>query len=71
MIRVFAGMLLGFLMLSLLVMGAYMLRITPEVVNCDRGRQSVVWRVTKVHRTYVTDLVHREIGNCNLWFHAR
>ncbi len=55
----------------LLAMGAYMFRITPEVVNCDRGRQSVHVEVTKALRIYQTDLVHREIGECNLWFHTR
>ena len=25
----------------LLLVGAYMMRMTPEVINCDRGRQSV------------------------------
>jgi hypothetical protein len=54
-----------------LVTGAYMMRITPEVVNCDRGRQSVHVEVTKALRAYQTHLVHREIGECSLWFHAR
>ncbi len=30
----------------LLVMGAYMMRFTPEVINCDRGRQSATVRVS-------------------------
>ena len=30
----------------LLIMGAYMVRITPEVINCDTGRQSATVRVS-------------------------
>jgi hypothetical protein len=43
--RVFVGMLLGFLLFGLLLTGAYAARYTPEVLNCDRRRQSVVVRV--------------------------
>jgi len=50
---------LGMLALQvLLVVGAYMLRMTPEVVNCDRGRQSVEVHVEESFRAYVTNLVH-------------
>jgi hypothetical protein len=48
---------LGMLALQvLLLVGAYMLRVTPEVVNCDRGRQSVEVHVDKALRAYVTNL---------------
>ena len=40
MARVFAGMVLGVFLFSLLVVGAYTVRLTPEVLNCDRGRQT-------------------------------
>jgi hypothetical protein len=56
---------------ALLLTGTYIMRITPEVVNCDRGRQSVHLEVTKTLRAYQTHIVRREIGECNLWFHAR
>jgi hypothetical protein len=40
MARVFAGMVLGVLLFSLLVVGAYTVRLTPEVLNCDGGRRA-------------------------------
>lgn len=53
MARLLPGMLLGILLFGLLVMGAYMLRLTPEVVNCDRaaerdreGLPGLPWRLT-------------------------
>ncbi len=55
---------------ALLVFGAYAMRITPEVVNCDRGRQSVEVEVTESIRVYETSLVHRELGGCKLWYHG-
>jgi hypothetical protein len=62
---------LGMLALQvLLLVGAYMLRVTPEVVNCDRGRQSVEVHVDKALRAYVTNLDKYEIGACKLWFHS-
>jgi hypothetical protein len=54
----------------LLVVGAYMLRMTPEVVNCDRGRQSVEVHVEESFRAYVTNLDKYKIGECKLWFHS-
>jgi hypothetical protein len=32
-----------------LEVGAYTLRMTPEVINCDRGRQSVTVRVSATY----------------------
>jgi hypothetical protein len=62
---------LGMLVLQvLLLVGAYMLRMTPEVVNCDRGRESVLVQVDKAIRVYVTHLDVYEIGECKLWFHS-
>jgi hypothetical protein len=62
---------LGMLALQVLILvGAYVLRMTPEVVNCDRGRQSVEVHVEKSFRTYVTNLDVYEIGECKLWFHS-
>jgi hypothetical protein len=63
---------LGMLALQVLLpVGAYMLRVTPEVVNCDRGRQSVEEvHVDKALRAYVTNLDKYEIGECKLWFHS-
>jgi hypothetical protein len=61
----------GMLVLQvLLLVGAYMLRMTPEVVNCDRGRESVLVQVDKAIRVYVTHLDVYEIGECKLWFHS-
>jgi hypothetical protein len=54
----------------LLLAGAYMLRMTPEVVNCDSGRQSVEVHVEKSLRGYVTNLDKYKIGDCRLWFHS-
>ena len=53
-----------------LVVGAYALRMTPEVINCDRGRQSVAVRVTNVSLDRDTSVVRREVGPCKLWFHT-
>jgi hypothetical protein len=62
---------LGMLALQvLLLVGAYMLRMTPEVVNCDMGRESVLVQVDKAIRVYVTHLDVYEIGECKLWFHS-
>jgi hypothetical protein len=36
MARVFAGMVLGVLLFGLQVVGAHTVRLTPEVLNCDR-----------------------------------
>ena len=47
-----------------------MLRMTPEVVNCDRGAESVHVQVDKAIRAYVTHLDMYEIGECKLWFHS-
>jgi hypothetical protein len=62
-------MLLGILLFGLLVMDAYMLRLTPEVVNCDRGRQIVI---VKVNKAYPGDsrIFRRESGHCNVWFYS-
>ena len=54
----------------LLVMGAYMMRITPEVINCDRGRQSATVRVSATFPDPGPDIVRRELGGCKLWFHT-
>jgi hypothetical protein len=54
----------------LLLVGAYMLRMTPEVVNYDRGRESVHVQVDKAVRAYVTHVDKYEIGECKLWFHS-
>jgi len=64
------GVLLGFLLLGLLVTGAYMMRLTPEVVNCDRGRQSVTVRVSQTYPDPADRVFHRKIGGCDLWFHG-
>jgi hypothetical protein len=55
---------------ALLVMGAYTGRMTPEVINCDRGRQSVTVRVRATFPNPGQDIVRRELGGCNLWFHT-
>jgi hypothetical protein len=48
---------LGMLALKVLLeVGAYMMRMTPEVVNCDRGRQSVEVHIEESFRAYVTNL---------------
>ena len=52
-----------------LVLGAYALRVPPEVVKCDRGRQSVAVRVTNISLDRDTSVVRREVGPCKLWFH--
>ena len=54
----------------LLIFGAYAMRITPEVVNCDRGRQSVEVEVTKSIRVYETGVFKRELLGCRLWYHG-
>ena len=66
---VLAGMLLGVLLVGLLVAGAYAARLTPEVVNCDRGRQSVAVQVSNISPDRDTYIVRREIGPCRLWSH--
>ena len=53
----------------LLILGAYEMRLTPEVVNCDKGRQTVDVRVTKSWRSYVSPpIVKRKIGHCRVWY---
>jgi hypothetical protein len=62
---------LGMLALqALLVWGAYMARLTPEVVNCDRGRQSVTVRVSATFPDPGPDIARREFLGCNLWYHG-
>jgi hypothetical protein len=70
-VRVFLGMLLGFLLFGLLLSGAYALRVTPEVVNCDRGRQSVEVHVSKAYEQPNTGIYRRKIGTCNVWYYTR
>ena len=53
----------------LLVLGAYAARVPPEVLDCDRGRQSVEVRVTNVSADRDTSIVRRELGPCKLWYH--
>ena len=67
---VLAGVLLGVLLSGLLVMGAYAARLSPEVLDCDRGRQSVEVRVTNVSADRDTSIVRRELGHCKLWYHV-
>lgn len=55
---------------ALLVMGAYMLRFTPEVINCDRGQQSVSVGVDPTFPNPDQDVVRRHLGVCRLWFHT-
>ena len=51
------------------LLGAYEMRLTPEVVNCDKGRQTVDVRVTKSWRGYVSPpIVKRKIGHCRVWY---
>jgi hypothetical protein len=62
---------LGMLVVQvLLVMGAYMARLTPEVVNCDRGRQSVTVRVSATFPDPGPDIARREFLGCKLWYHG-
>ncbi len=70
MARVFAGMVLGFLMFGLVVVEAYALRLTPEVVNCDRGRQSVEVRVSEAYGDSYEGVLRREVGVCSVWYHV-
>jgi hypothetical protein len=61
---------LGILALQvLLVLGAYSARLSPEVLDCDRRRQSVEVRVTNVCADRDTSIVRRELGPCTLWYH--
>jgi hypothetical protein len=69
MARVFAGML-GVVLFGLRVVVAYEFRWTPEVVNCDKGRQSVTVRVAETFPEPEAGVVRRELGRCSLWFHA-
>jgi hypothetical protein len=55
---------------TLLVWGAYMARLTPEVVNCDRGRQSVTVRVSATFPDPGPDIARREFLGCKLWYHG-
>ena len=66
---VLAGVVLGVLLSGLLVMGAYAVRIPPEVLDCDRGRQSVEVRVTNDSADRDTSIVRRELGPCSAWYH--
>ena len=52
------------------VVGAYALRMTPEVINCDRGRQSVAVRVTNISLDRDTSVARREFLGCKLWYHG-
>ena len=62
---------LGMLVVQvLLVMGVYMARLTPEVVNCDRGRQSVTVRVSATFPDPGPDIARREFLGCKLWYHG-
>jgi type IV secretory pathway TrbF-like protein len=70
MAKVFAGMVLGVVVFGLLIVLAYQLRWTPEVVNCDKGRQSVTVRAAETFPEPEAGVVRRELGRCSLWFHA-
>lgn len=62
---------LGMLALRvLLLVGAYMMRMTPEVINCDRGRQSVTVRVSATFPDPGPDISRREFLGCKLWYHG-
>ena len=62
---------LGMLALQvLLVLGAYAMRITPEVVNCDRGRQSVSLSVDRAYSDHAEHVFKRELLGCRLWYHG-
>ena len=71
------GVLSGFAVFVLLVtavcvleVGAYTLRMTPEVINCDRGRQSVTVRVSATYPDPGPDIARREFLGCKLWYHG-
>jgi hypothetical protein len=68
--RLLAGALGMLVVQVLLVMGAYMARLTPEVVNCDRGRQSVTVRVSATFPDPGPDIARREFLGCKLWYHG-
>ena len=68
--RLLAGVIGRLVVQVLLVMGAYMARLTPEVVNCDRGRQSVTVRVSATFPDPGPDIARREFLGCNLWYHG-
>jgi hypothetical protein len=62
---------LGMLALEVvLVLGAYTARLTPEVVNCDRGRQSVTVRVARAYPGHAERVFKREFLGCKLWYHG-
>jgi hypothetical protein len=54
----------------LLVLGAFMMRMTPEVINCDRGRQSATVRVSATYPDPGPDIARREVLGCKLWYHG-
>lgn len=66
-----AGVVVTLVALVLLLLAAYTLRMTPEVLNCDRGRQSVEVRVTNASSDRDTGIARDKILGCNLWFHAQ
>ena len=68
--RLLAGALGMLVVQVLLVMGVYMARLTPEVVNCDRGRQSVTVRVSATFPDPGPDIARREFLGCKLWYHG-
>jgi hypothetical protein len=68
--RLLAGALGMLVVQVLLVTGAYMARLTPEVVNCDRGRQSVTVRVSATFPDPGPDIARREFLGCKLWYHG-
>ncbi len=55
---------------ALLVFGAYAMRITPEVVNYDRGRQSVSMSVDRAYHAHAHRAFKRELLVCRLWYHG-
>ena len=68
--RLLAGALGMLVVQVLLVMGVYMARLTTEVVNCDRGRQSVTVRVSATFPDPGPDIARREFLGCKLWYHG-
>jgi hypothetical protein len=66
-----AGVVVTLVTLVLLLAVAYTHRLTPEVVNCDKGRQSVEVRVTNASADSDTGVVRDKFLGCNVWYHVQ
>jgi hypothetical protein len=66
-----AGVLVTLVTLVLLLLAVYTLRLTPEVVNGDRGRQSVEVQVTNASADSDTGVVRDKFLGCNVWYHVQ